>query len=61
MISMLKLLRDKGFKKASLAVQKDNYALKMYQNIGFQIIGENEEEFLMIYYFNQKKYLKFYE
>ncbi len=54
MISMLKLLRDKGFKKASLAVQKDNYALKMYQNIGFQIIGENEEEFLMIYNINKK-------
>ena len=54
MNSMLKLLRDNGFKKASLAVQKDNYALKMYQNIGFQIIGENEDEFLMIYNINQK-------
>lgn len=52
MKSMLELLRSKGYEKASLAVQKDNYALKMYQKVGFQIIDENSEEYIMIYYFN---------
>lgn len=48
---MLRVLQRKGYKKASLAVQKDNYALRMYQKIGFKIIGEHTEEFLMEYRF----------
>lgn len=52
MTSMLKLLKDKGYRKTSLAVQKDNYALQMYQNVGFKIIDENDEEYIMIYEFN---------
>lgn len=48
MKSMLELLKNKGYKKASLAVQKDNYALTMYQAVGFEIIEELEEEFLMV-------------
>ena len=38
-------------KRASLAVQKANYAVKMYKNLGFDIVGENEEEYIMIYNF----------
>jgi len=49
MESMLTLLRSKGYKRTSLAVQKDNYAIKMYQNIGFKIIKEMDEEYLMLY------------
>lgn len=48
MRAMLNLLKNKGYEKASLAVQKDNYAIKMYQSVGFQVIDELEEEFLMI-------------
>lgn len=51
MKQMLRVLQRKGYKKASLAVQKDNYALRMYQKIGFKIIGEHAEEFLMEYRF----------
>lgn len=51
---MLQLLKEKNYKNASLAVQKDNYAIKMYQNLGFQIIDENDEEYLMIYYLNKE-------
>ena len=40
MRQMLVLLKRKGYKKASLAVQKDNYALQMYQNVGFEVIAE---------------------
>lgn len=48
MKSMLSLLREKGYKRTSLAVQKDNYAVKMYQNVGFVIAKELDEEYLMI-------------
>ena len=45
---MLSLLKKYGYKRASLAVQKANYAVRMYKNVGFEIIGENEEEFIMM-------------
>lgn len=48
---MLELLRDNGYQRTSLSVQKDNYASKMYLNIGYKIIDENEEEFIMEYCF----------
>lgn len=48
---MLELLRQKGYRKVSLAVQKDNYALHMYQKAGFQTIAEKEEEFILVYQF----------
>ncbi len=48
MYAMLELLREEGFKKASLAVQKANYAIRMYEKVGFKIIDENEEEFIMV-------------
>ena len=47
MRAMLAELPKRGFARATLAVQKDNYALKMYQSVGFTIIGENDEEFIM--------------
>ncbi|MDE5742250.1 MAG: GNAT family N-acetyltransferase [Oscillospiraceae bacterium] len=48
MVKMLELLRKSGYKKASLAVQKENYAVKMYKKVGFEIVGENEEEYIMV-------------
>ncbi|MCM1083316.1 MAG: GNAT family N-acetyltransferase [Clostridium sp.] len=45
---MLQELRESGYHKTSLAVQKANYAVKMYQKLGFEIIDENEEEFIMV-------------
>ena len=51
MKEMLEVLRRAGYRQASLAVQKENYAVKMYLNIGFQIFDENEEEYIMIYRF----------
>jgi Acetyltransferases len=47
MQKMLDLLAEKGYKKTSLAVQKDNYAVKMYKKVGFKIISETEEEYIM--------------
>lgn len=48
MKEMLTTLKERGYKQASLSVQKENYAAKMYQKLGFQIIEENEEEYLML-------------
>ena len=48
MKEILALLRSHGYKKVSLSVQKSNYAVKMYQKIGFEIVRENEEELVMV-------------
>ncbi len=46
---MIEHLKNKNYAQASLAVQKANYAVKMYLNVGFKIINENEEEYIMIW------------
>lgn len=48
MKEMLRILTDKGYKQASLAVQKANYAVKMYKKVGFDVVDENEEEYIML-------------
>lgn len=48
MKEMLALLKEKGYKRASLAVQKANYAVKMYENVGFETVDENPEEYIMV-------------
>lgn len=45
---MLSELRQRGYEKASLSVQKANYAVKLYKNIGFEIVAEHEEEYIMV-------------
>ena len=44
---MLGRLTARGYANASLAVQKANYAVRMYKNVGFVIVGENDQEFIM--------------
>ncbi len=48
MRQMLLELKKRGYSKTSLAVQKANYAVKMYKNVGFEVVDENEEEYIMI-------------
>lgn len=48
MKQMLEELKLRGYQKTSLAVQKENYAVKMYKNVGFEIVDENEEEYIMV-------------
>ncbi len=48
MKEMLCILKDRGYKQASLAVQKANYAVRMYLKTGFEIVDENEEEYIML-------------
>lgn len=48
---MLDLLKKNKYQRASLAVQKDNYAVKMYEKAGFEIVDENAEEYIMVNHF----------
>ncbi|TGX96184.1 GNAT family N-acetyltransferase [Hominisplanchenecus murintestinalis] len=48
MRDMLEFLKNKGYKQTSLSVQKANYAARMYQKVGFEVIDENEEEYIMV-------------
>lgn len=48
MKEMLSLLKTHNYKRVSLSVQKANYADEMYRKIGFDIVRENEEEWIMI-------------
>lgn len=44
---MLYVLENRGYRQVSLSVQKANYAVKMYRKAGFEILRENEEEYVM--------------
>ena len=48
MRQMLVVLQEKGYRKASLAVQQANSAVRMYQQVGFEIVDKNEEEYIMV-------------
>ena len=50
MKEILTLLKSHGYSRVSLSVQKANYAATMYLKIGFAIVRENEEEYIMAYY-----------
>ena len=45
---MLEVLKAAGYKRASLAVQKANYAVRMYEAAGFRTVRENDEEYIMV-------------
>ncbi|MBP0976822.1 MAG: GNAT family N-acetyltransferase, partial [Oscillospiraceae bacterium] len=48
MKEMLDVLKAQGYKRASLAVQKATYAVRMYRNVGFKTVDENDEEYIMV-------------
>lgn len=48
MREMLDILKDTGYEQVSLSVQKANYAVKMYLKLGFEIVSEKEEEYIMV-------------
>ncbi len=49
MKEILALLKSHGYSRVSLSVQKVNYAAKLYLKVGFEIVKENEEEYIMVY------------
>ncbi|MBO0454939.1 GNAT family N-acetyltransferase [Candidatus Enterococcus murrayae] len=48
MREMLKRLKEKRYAQVSLAVQKENYVFRMYTKVGFEIITETAEEYIMV-------------
>lgn len=49
MKTMLDFLKKTDYKKVSLAVQKENYAFDFYKHLGFEVLKETEEEYIMLY------------
>lgn len=47
MKQILLTLKEKKYKQVSLSVQKINYAVNMYKKVGFEIVRENEEDYVM--------------
>ena len=54
MRQMLDELREAGYARASLSVQKENPALRLYERLGFHIVGDgfDETEWIMVYTFD---------
>ncbi len=48
MKDMIRYLKSKGYKQASLSVDKNNYAAAMYLKLGFKIIEERDHDYLML-------------
>lgn len=48
MKKMILYLKENGYNQTSLSVKKENYAVKMYKNLRFEIIEENDEDYLML-------------
>lgn len=46
---LLLLLRENGYRRASLSVQKENPALLLYQRTGFRIAAEKGTKYLMLW------------
>lgn len=45
---MLFFLKERGYTKVSLSVNRDNYALGMYKATGFEVIKEQPDDYIMI-------------
>lgn len=52
MKKMIEHLKEKGYEQASLSVDKANYAAEIYKKLGFEIIKENREDYLMLIKFS---------
>lgn len=48
MEAMIALLKEKGYQKASLSVQKENPARRLYERLGFVPLKQTAEEWIMV-------------
>jgi len=54
MSAMIEHLQKNGYKQTSLNVKKENYAVRLYQKMGFEIIREDEDDYLMLFKLGEK-------
>lgn len=52
MQQMIALMKEKGFQQVSLSITKGNPAIRLYERLGFNMIDENEEDFIMLLHLN---------
>lgn len=48
MNKLFKLLKENGYKQTSLSVQKNNHAVQFYLRLGYEIIKEKHEDYIML-------------
>jgi len=48
MARLFELLRERGYSRTSLAVQQQNAAARFYARLGYEVVGQNDEEFIML-------------
>ena len=45
---LFELLRGRGYKQTSLSVQKENPAARLYKRLGYEILRENDDDWIMV-------------
>ena len=45
---MVELLQTKGYSQVSLSIAKGNPAVRLYERLGFKVVDENEEDYIML-------------
>lgn len=48
MEQMLDLMKTEGYAQVSLSITKGNSAIRLYERLGFVVINENEEDYIML-------------
>ncbi|MDR0854079.1 MAG: GNAT family N-acetyltransferase [Clostridiales Family XIII bacterium] len=56
--SLIRALRENGYSRLSLSVQKENPATRLYLRLGFQIASENTEDYIMVLDFTRSVSLR---
>lgn len=57
MKEMIALLHSKGYMQVSLSVQKANPAARLYTKLGFEVVRETEDEYIMVCKLSSCQYL----
>jgi RimJ/RimL family protein N-acetyltransferase len=48
MQQMIILMKDKSYQQVSLSITKGNPAIHLYEWLGFKVVDENEEDYIML-------------